>query len=110
VLLLHGPFLADWLAPVGRRLAGDGYRVPRVHRAGYGQSEDLTDGGASVTAHAVHAALVMEDAGVPRAHVVGQVAPDRLTAWRSNKNLGATSCDFTDGMPCWRKVREMRRQ
>ncbi|HTU72610.1 MAG TPA: hypothetical protein VMG38_03745 [Trebonia sp.] len=65
VLLLHGSFSPDWLAPAGRRLAGDGYRVLRPHRAGYGQSEDLTDDGASVAAHAEHAVQVMLDAGPP---------------------------------------------
>ncbi|MEU3187833.1 alpha/beta hydrolase [Streptomyces sp. NPDC006923] len=70
VLLLHGSFCADWFAPAGRRLTDDGYRVLRVHRAGYGQSKDLA-GGVGVSAHAEHAVKVLEDAGVQRAHVVG---------------------------------------
>jgi pimeloyl-ACP methyl ester carboxylesterase len=70
VLLLHGSFSADWFAPASRRLTDEGHRVLRVHRAGYGQSKDLA-GGVSVSAHAGHAAQVLEDAGVQRAHVVG---------------------------------------
>nr|WSX75158.1 alpha/beta hydrolase [Streptomyces sp. NBC_00899] len=69
VLLLHGSFTADWFTPAGRRLAA-GHRVLNVRRAGYGGSEDLA-GGASVAAHADHAARVLEDAGVRRAHLVG---------------------------------------
>ncbi|MFG1811598.1 alpha/beta fold hydrolase [Streptomyces sp. NPDC049040] len=69
VLLLHGSFSADWFTPVGRRLAAR-HRVLKVHRAGYGRSEDLA-GGASVAAHARHAVRVLEAAGVRRAHLVG---------------------------------------
>jgi pimeloyl-ACP methyl ester carboxylesterase len=70
VLLLHGSFTAEWLTPVGRRLAADGHRVLNPDRAGYGRSEDVA-GGASVAAHAGHAVRVLEAAGVPRAHLVG---------------------------------------
>lgn len=70
VLLLHGSFSADWFLPVGRRLGDDGYRVLRMHRAGYGQSRDLA-GGVGVAAHAEHAARVLEAAEVRHAHVVG---------------------------------------
>jgi pimeloyl-ACP methyl ester carboxylesterase len=70
VLLVHGSLTADWLAPVGRRLVDDGFRVLRIERAGYGQSRDLA-GGVSVPAHGEHAAKVLEAAGVARAHVVG---------------------------------------
>jgi pimeloyl-ACP methyl ester carboxylesterase len=70
VLLLHGSFTADWFVPVGRRLVDEGYRVLRMHRAGYGQSKDLTEG-VSVAAHADHVVRVLEDAGVQSAHVVG---------------------------------------
>lgn len=73
VLLLHGSFSADWFTPVGRRLAADGHRVLKVHRAGYGRSADLTDG-ATVAAHAEHAARVLEAAGVRRAGLVGHSA------------------------------------
>ncbi|MFI1092803.1 alpha/beta fold hydrolase [Streptomyces sp. NPDC020917] len=70
VLLLHGSFTAGWFTPAGSRLAADGHRVLTMHRAGYGGSEDLT-AGASVAAHAGHAARVLEAAGVRRAHLVG---------------------------------------
>ncbi|MFI5632517.1 alpha/beta fold hydrolase [Streptomyces sp. NPDC051664] len=70
VLLLHGSFSAGWLVPAGRRLVEDGHRVLNVHRAGYGQSKDLTRG-VSVAAHAQHAVRVTEAADLRHAHVVG---------------------------------------
>jgi pimeloyl-ACP methyl ester carboxylesterase len=78
VLLVHGSLSADWFAAVGRRLVADGFRVLRLHRAGYGQSKDLVDG-VSVAAHAEHAAKVLEDAGVQHAHVVGHSAGGAVT-------------------------------
>jgi pimeloyl-ACP methyl ester carboxylesterase len=68
VLLLHGSFSADWFAPSAKFLTG--YHVLRQHRAGYGQSKDLS-GGASVKGYAENAAAVLADAGVTRAHIVG---------------------------------------
>ncbi|GHJ37501.1 alpha/beta fold hydrolase [Streptomyces sp. TS71-3] len=73
VLLLHGGFTGDWFVPVARNLAGDGYRVLHMHRAGYGGSEDLV-GGVGVAAHAEHAAQVLQASGAGRAHVVGHSA------------------------------------
>jgi pimeloyl-ACP methyl ester carboxylesterase len=69
VLLLHGAFSGEGLAPVGRLLAQSGFRVLRVHRAGYGQSTDLTDG-AGVEVQVEHAIQVLEAEGVGRVDVV----------------------------------------
>ena len=57
VLFLHGSLSAHWLTPAARYLTG--YRRIIVHRAGYGRSEDLTDG-ASAVAQAEHCAATAE--------------------------------------------------
>ena len=71
VLFLHGSLSADWLTPAARCLSG--YRRIVVHRAGYGRSEDHTDG-ASVVAQAEHCTAVLAACAVGRAHVVGHSA------------------------------------
>lgn len=83
VLLVHASFGAEWFAPVADLLPG--YRVVRTHRAGYGQSLDLShqlgleDLGLidlslvdlSLVDHARHLAEVLHFRGIEQAHVVG---------------------------------------
>ena len=70
VLLVHGSLSADWFVLVGRALSRLGYRVIQLHRAGYGDSEDL---GAETTVadYAEHCAEVLNACGVTTAHIVG---------------------------------------
>jgi pimeloyl-ACP methyl ester carboxylesterase len=68
VLLVHASFGAEWLAPLARLLPG--YRVVRTHRAGYGQSRDLS-GELSMADHARHLADVLAAQEIERTHVVG---------------------------------------
>ena len=71
VLLMHGGFSPDWFVPAAARIGG--HQVVTMQRAGYANSKDLA-GGATVAAHAGHAAEVLRAVGAERAHVVGHSA------------------------------------
>ncbi|MCF3964143.1 alpha/beta fold hydrolase [Streptomyces fuscigenes] len=71
ILLMHGGFSPDWFVPAASRIPD--HRLITLQRAGYGGSKDLS-GGASVAAHADHAAAVLRAAGARRAHIVGHSA------------------------------------
>lgn len=70
ILLVHGSLSADWFALVGRALSRLGYRVILLHRAGYGDSEDLGTE-TTVADYAEHCVEVLNACGVSTAHVVG---------------------------------------
>ena len=70
ILLVHAGVFGDWFAPVFDEPALDGFRVIRVHRAGYGASSrphrHLT-----FADHARQCCQLLRELGVDRAYLVG---------------------------------------
>jgi pimeloyl-ACP methyl ester carboxylesterase len=70
VLLVHAGVYGDWFAPVFDEPALDGFRVVRVHRAGYGASS-RPDRHLTFADHARHCCRLLRELGVDSAYLVG---------------------------------------
>lgn len=68
LLLIHGAGLADWMTPLAGVEALGRYRVIRLVRAGYTDTE--APAGLTVADHAAHTAALLHDLGGAPAHVV----------------------------------------
>ena len=66
ILLVHASLFGDWFAPVFDEPALDGFRVIRVHRAGYGASS-RPDRHLTFADHARQCCQVMHELGVESA-------------------------------------------
>jgi pimeloyl-ACP methyl ester carboxylesterase len=71
VLLLHAALLADWFRPLlAQTNLSEDYRVLSYHRVGFAGSSRATSS-LSIRDQAAHARRLLQQLGVPRAHVVG---------------------------------------
>ena len=70
ILLVHASLFGDWFAPVFDEPALDGFRVIRVHRAGYGASQ-RPDRHLTFADHARHSCRLLRELGVESAYWVG---------------------------------------
>jgi pimeloyl-ACP methyl ester carboxylesterase len=70
ILLVHAGVFGDWFAPVFDEPALDGFRVIRVHRAGYGGSS-RPDRHLTFADHARQCCRLLRELGVDRAYLVG---------------------------------------
>jgi pimeloyl-ACP methyl ester carboxylesterase len=70
LFLVHAGVFGEWFRPMFDEPALDGFRVVRVHRAGYGESsrprEHLT-----LADHARQCCRLLRELGIPRAHWIG---------------------------------------
>ena len=70
IFLAHASLLGDWFSPAFDEPALDGFRVVRVHRAGYGDSS-RPDNHLSLADHARQCCTLLGEIGVSRAHWIG---------------------------------------
>jgi pimeloyl-ACP methyl ester carboxylesterase len=71
IVLMHAGVCADFFKPLADEPAlAEAYRVLRYHRVGYAGSSPIA-GPAGIAEQAAHCRLLMQQLGIPRAHVVG---------------------------------------
>lgn len=77
IFLVHAGVFGDWFLPVSDSAALEGFRVIRMHRAGYGP--EAPDRHLTLADHARHVAALANHLGLARIHVVGHSSGALIT-------------------------------